>query len=286
VPWYEDTLLDGTRWFAVTAPGPGGHLTRVCRFRAKSVRRERLAGGNWGISAQLEQRGRSAPPVDPCDVALLLLMGGADGSTTFTDLSPASNAVTAFGSAQVDVVGADNYLLLPGDLSYLSVAHAAAVNLVGTDFTLEAIVNVTAYTTNPSASWPLFFKDGVDSAHFPSYGLDIAIDGRLLGIVGPGSGLAGGSTQGLFGTSAVGLGADRHVAFTRKDSTLRVFNGGIKEGEALQTVTMGDGGRPLLIGWEQGKGADWYSNMRVKAVRIWRCCRYENDFTPPTTFTA
>jgi hypothetical protein len=61
-PWYEDTLLNGTRWFAINAPGPGGWQQRVCRFRTATVRREALPGGHWRVTAQLEQRGRSQVP--------------------------------------------------------------------------------------------------------------------------------------------------------------------------------------------------------------------------------
>jgi hypothetical protein len=62
-PWYEATLLNGTRWFAINAPGPGGWMQRVCRYRTGTVRREALPGGHWRVTAQLEQRGRSALPV-------------------------------------------------------------------------------------------------------------------------------------------------------------------------------------------------------------------------------
>lgn len=62
VAWYEQTLLNGARWFAVRAPGPGGWLQRVCRYRTATVKREPLGGGHWRVSAQLEQRGRSVPP--------------------------------------------------------------------------------------------------------------------------------------------------------------------------------------------------------------------------------
>lgn len=240
------------------------------------------AADDAGIVGSLSL-GDGAETIDPatCEVVLLLLMGGANGSTTFTDLSGANNVVTAFGSAAVDVVGIDQYLLLPGDLSYLSVAHSPSIDLSGTDFTIEAIVNVIGYSGSAS---PLFFKDAIDNVSYPSYGYDIVSDGRPLGIVGNGTGNLAVPSQGVFGTTPVGLGADRHVALTRKGSTLRVFNGGTKENTAAQTVAMVDGGKPLLIGWEQNKGAAWYSNMRVKAVRITRCCLYENDFTPPTTF--
>jgi hypothetical protein len=60
--WYEDTLLYGMRWFAIEAPGAGGWIDRVCRFRTGTVRREFLARGYFRVSARLEQRWRSLLP--------------------------------------------------------------------------------------------------------------------------------------------------------------------------------------------------------------------------------
>jgi hypothetical protein len=68
--WYEDVLLNGTRWFAINAPGPGGWMQRVCRYRTATVRREALPGGHWRVTAQLEQRGRSALPQVPYEIDL------------------------------------------------------------------------------------------------------------------------------------------------------------------------------------------------------------------------
>jgi hypothetical protein len=111
VPWYEDTLLDGTRWCAIPAPGPGGYLPRVCRFRAKSVRRERLAGGNWGISAQLEQRGRTAPPRSIAQPLVWLL--GADVMVTppgvaygnLWTLDPSDSRIAAIEGSNANTYG-------------------------------------------------------------------------------------------------------------------------------------------------------------------------------------
>lgn len=60
--WYESTLLDGMLWFAATAPGAGGFVQRVLRFRTKSLRQELLGNGVYRVTAQLEQRGLGAAP--------------------------------------------------------------------------------------------------------------------------------------------------------------------------------------------------------------------------------
>lgn len=60
--WYEDTLLDGMRWFAITVPGAGGWIQRVAKFRTKTLRAEYLGSGVYRVSAQMQQRGTSAAP--------------------------------------------------------------------------------------------------------------------------------------------------------------------------------------------------------------------------------
>lgn len=60
--WWQDTLLDGQLWFAKQAPGAGGWIDRVMRFRPASVRVQPLGNGACRVSAQLEVRGRSAAP--------------------------------------------------------------------------------------------------------------------------------------------------------------------------------------------------------------------------------
>jgi hypothetical protein len=56
--WYEDTLLDGELWFAVSLPGRGGFSTRIARFM--EMEQQRIDAGQYNIQATLELRGRAA----------------------------------------------------------------------------------------------------------------------------------------------------------------------------------------------------------------------------------
>lgn len=60
--WWHETLVDGQLWFSKEAPGPGGWVDRVMRFRPASVRVQPLGNGICRVTAQLEVRGRSAAP--------------------------------------------------------------------------------------------------------------------------------------------------------------------------------------------------------------------------------
>jgi hypothetical protein len=91
--WYEQTLLNGARWFAIKAPGPGGWLQRVCRYRTATVRREPLGGGQWRVSAQLEQRGRSQLP---SIVAIDATVGYDAGGMALPPNASASSALILF----------------------------------------------------------------------------------------------------------------------------------------------------------------------------------------------
>jgi hypothetical protein len=104
--WYEDTLLYGMRWFAIEAPGAGGWIDRVCRFRTGTVRREFLARGYFRVSAQLEQRGRSvAPRIPECDFLTLLqsrfIGNNADDESCWQWGSPTQDGGTLVGEAFV-----------------------------------------------------------------------------------------------------------------------------------------------------------------------------------------
>ncbi len=63
--WFRDVLLDGQLWFEMPAPGTGGELPRVMRYRPNSVRMVPLGHGLVRVSAELEVRERSASPQMP-----------------------------------------------------------------------------------------------------------------------------------------------------------------------------------------------------------------------------
>lgn len=60
--WWHTTLKDGQLWFQAAAPGQGGVLPRVMRYRPGSLRIVPLGGGHCRVTAELELRGRSAVP--------------------------------------------------------------------------------------------------------------------------------------------------------------------------------------------------------------------------------
>jgi hypothetical protein len=58
--WYQDTLLNGRRWFRINLPGRAGMQPRIARYQSMS---ESLLGlGIYRVTASFEQRGASATP--------------------------------------------------------------------------------------------------------------------------------------------------------------------------------------------------------------------------------
>jgi hypothetical protein len=96
--WYANTLLNGMRWFSMTAPGAGGFATRVVRFRTNSLRKEYIGNGVYRVSARLQQRGVSDLPQEVV-VASCVYENFSAGLTPYTLLSGSLGLFTIGSSA-------------------------------------------------------------------------------------------------------------------------------------------------------------------------------------------
>lgn len=92
--WYEATLLNGQLWFAATAPGVGGFVTRVVKFRTKTLKLELLGNGVYRVNAQLQQRGISAVP----DSRFCVVENFSGGLGPYTTLSGSGALFTIVSS--------------------------------------------------------------------------------------------------------------------------------------------------------------------------------------------
>jgi hypothetical protein len=80
-------------------------------------------------------------------VSLLLPMNGTNGSTTFTDVSNNAFTVTPAGNAQISTAQSKwggSSARFDGDGDFLSIAYASALDLLGSDFTVEGWVRIAA----------------------------------------------------------------------------------------------------------------------------------------------
>lgn len=147
------------------------------------------AGGNSGNGG-----GRGGSKKDPFFSSVVLLMGfenGADGGTTFIDLSPVGRTVSANGNAQIDTAQSKfgtRSLLLDGSADYLSAGDSVSWFLGTGQFTMEAwvrfnVVHDFVVFTQWTGGWVfwldagnLYFRTGsvIDSAKYawsPSTGV-------------------------------------------------------------------------------------------------------------------
>lgn len=211
----------------------------------------------------------SAATLDPmwADVVLLLNCAGADGSTTFTDLSPAGNIVTAVGGAQVDTAIVPPFggqaSTFDGVNDLLRVSSSPSLGFGTGPFTVEMWVRKIGTSANfftfAAQNWNVYY------AHFtPKMSF---WDGATDRINGP------------FVSYPVGVW--KHLALTRDAAgNVDLWNDGVREGPTWANpgptnLTASD----VLIGHYPGSAT--FAQMSAAQIRITRQARYTAPFTPP-----
>jgi hypothetical protein len=210
------------------------------------------------------------------NVVLLVLPDGADGATTFTDLSKSAHALTTNGGAQVDtgilILGRPT-LLLDGTGDYLSKSASSTDFAFGTaDFTIEWYA---AKTTNAPSGFDQVItvdSNGSGTGGFlaetsTSRGFTMVIENNVR-----------------LSTAVTNIndGVARHYAIDRSGTTLRSYVNGV----VLETQTNSDNiasSQPLRIGVDGSLAFEFAGNLGP--IRITKgVARYNGAFTPPTEF--
>jgi len=164
---------------------------------------------------------------------------------------------------------------------YLSVPHSPSLNLStdSPDFTVECWFNCTTFTTGNQ--W-LFNKDGVASTSYAQYGICITSTGLLRGLIGTGDGASGGKNNTFYGSQQIQINRWYHVAMVKTGGVLKFFVDGRLNTSLVPLQTMIDGGRPLLIGWQQNQADNEAFNGYISNLRIIKdVALYQDTFTPP-----
>lgn len=219
--------------------------------------------------------------VDPCwdEVVLLTHFNDADGSTTPVDLK--GKTWTLLGSAQVSDTNpkwGTGSLETDGSNGGGSYVDHADLAFGTSDFTIEWFAEVRSYASNRfNPMLNLEIGSGTTNAGGNSLKY-LATDSAFLnGIYA----FRRENSTSNFGATAVPTGSYKHFAFSRKGGTHRFFvDGQLRDSWADSTNYTS---RQLFFAGT-GAGIDNSSNMRVDAVRVTLCGRYESDFTPPTNY--
>lgn len=211
-------------------------------------------------------------------VALLLHCDGVNGSTTFTDNSPGSKIVTAYGGARISTQqskwGGASAKFEGG--AYLDVSDSADFALEA-DFTIEMwvwtdpatgawirLVENEAYDV--TGGWHLSYNGG-DQPGARRIGWQVALNG-------------GGGPR-IDSDAALPTGQFVHLAVTRLGGIVRMFVNGAVQLNTLSTAEVYTS-KKLRIGAAQGSPVNYFVGY-IDDIRITKgVARYTADFTPPT----
>jgi hypothetical protein len=228
------------------------------------------------VAGQASQYTPPPPPGDPywSQVALLLKMEGANGSTTFVDSSQSPKTMTVFGNVAITNAdqrfgvgsatfdGSGDYLRAPGDFWPTG----------STSFTVESFFKVPSL---PS-SGGLYMIFNIENPETPNYGVvnvEITPSGQVGLFVFPsGDYVSGGN---------VSPGYWHHVAICRNVNTWILFLDGIKIGSDI-TNSISFGPVNFNIGMQPVLPSRAFNGL-IDEVRVTvGVARYTGNFTVPT----
>lgn len=218
-------------------------------------------------------------------LALLLHCDGSQGSTTFTDSSPAARTMTATGNAIISTARArfgtaSGYFDGNGD--YLTTPTNTNLDLGYNGFTIEAWIYPTALT----GTHVILARQESGSAMVLQFRLN-SIGKLQLVLRGPG----GTDLVTVTSTGSVSTNTWTHVAAVRLGKTVTLYINGTADGTDAtcnQNLTPA-GGRPLTIGVLDDTSLSGYFTGYIDEVRFTKNrARYTANFTPteahPSTY--
>jgi hypothetical protein len=213
------------------------------------------------------------------DTKLILNMEGADGSTTFTDLSPIGRTMTAHGDAQVDTSLGYNAALFDGTGDYISTPYVKAdFDWWTGDYTIELWVRASSfatwYYTDGSVKPALIgCADPTTTTNYWSLGPDSTGDLRFY--------YYNGSAQ-VADKSGLSAGSTVHIAMMHKAADNHIYGsvgGSVNDMGAVLGTPQSSATSPvvLTLGMINNRSITGY----VVAARITRALRYSTSgFTP------
>jgi hypothetical protein len=206
------------------------------------------------------------------NVSLLLHMDGANGSTTFTDNSSNSYAITKYGTAAVSTTqsqfgGSSGYFDGSGARLGLS---STAIDFGTGDFTAECWIylNASPVTTGQimgkhvygsSASWLFQINSSRILSFLWNNGVNILSTG-----------------------TALSLSQWQHIAVSRSGSTIRIFVDGTQVASSAISYTFASS-TEFTVGSSANDNVNARLNAYIDDIRLTKTARYTANFTPPTS---
>lgn len=212
-------------------------------------------------------------------VTYLMRFNGSNGSTTFTDLSPTGVTATASGAAAVSTAQAKfgQSLVLNGTNAGLTLGNTGSAFTFAGDFTIDAWVYITAANTYH----PVI--ESRASADFAPWICGIYnINGGLRLDFVTSSGRLTGST------TAVSLNTWTHIAWVRKDSTLRCYVNGVRDNASFSIFGSLTPQSTVLVGCsvDPTYTAGYFDDLRVTKAARYDAASFSVPTVQAPTFSA
>lgn len=208
------------------------------------------------------------------NVKLLLKMGGTEGSTTFTDLSPLGNILTRVSSPIITTAfsvegGSSGKFTRLGYINAINAAFAPGT----ADFTIEAYVRHQSNSGANQFGAFQFFTVGPAPVQNQNNIAVLDNTGQTWGFY------RGGGFQST--ALAIVNNVWNHVAFSRNGSTLRFFVDGVLVTTLTNTFNFTGTGLSIGSYWSSAFNFDGWIDLVRLTVGVGR---YTSNFTPPTDY--
>ena len=225
-------------------------------------------------------------PADEYFQNVSLLLHGNQSGGQFIDSSPTAKSITKVGDVASGSPGGGtpiypssnsafgSAIAFDGTGDYVASPNNAALNLVSSDFTIEAWFYAVSFGGNPM----LLNKDWLPGSTFAQYGIYFSADNKLAAIIGNN---AASYEQIITSSIAAPLNAWVHFAFVLMGTQMYLFQGGLLVGSGTRTGSLGAGSAALCIG-SSGVGFNRFFNGYIDDLRITKgVARYTANFSPP-----
>jgi hypothetical protein len=221
-------------------------------------------------------------PAFNTNVALLLQMNGADGTTTFVDSSPSNKTVSVAGSNVTMAAAAAKYGIsgarFGGTGGRLRILHDSSLTFSG-DFTIAFHVNSTTLD-NPQNSFKILMTKAEGGGFYP---FRIARDNSDR-ITATGYYQSPSSAFNIVSSSSVTANTWYHIALTSTGNVVRLFVDGVQQGSSA-TLTNSlhlNTNAPISLGAYEDGGSTNAFTGDIDNVIVVNQSLYSSNFTPPT----
>lgn len=218
-----------------------------------------------------------AGDADYASVSLLLKADGANGSTSFADLSRNALAITALGTAAISTAQSKfggSSVGLDGSASCrLSVASSSVLEAGSGDFTIEMFARPTA---TPGTAGFMIYRP--NASGYPNFSISFRSTGKIEAYFSRNTPATAPTV--LNSSASLTLNTWTHIALVKSGTSVKLFIGGVLD----TSVTIADHPPTGLSTLTYiGSDATYAFTGHLDSIRVTKgVARYTATFTPPS----